>query len=196
MLVGTVGLMVQTMKQEQDRDPAELEELLLRIAGGEQQALEELYRRTRGAVYALALSYLKNAHDAQDVTQDAFVRVWEGAVQYRPQGSPMAWLLTIVRNLARMKLRQGARQAELSEEEWEAIPADSPSVTPEDRELLQTALAGLEDQERQVVLLHAVTGLKHREIAALLEMPLATVLSKYHRALKKLKNKLKGDGPL
>ena len=196
MLMGTMGLMVQTMKQERDRDPAELEELLLRIAGGEQQALEELYRRTRGAVYALALSYLKNAHDAQDVTQDTFVRVWEGAVQYRPQGSPMAWLLTIVRNLARMKLRQGARQAELSEEEWEAIPADSPSVTPEDRELLQTALAGLEDQERQVVLLHAVTGLKHREIAALLEMPLATVLSKYHRALKKLKNKLKGDGPL
>ena len=196
MLMGTVGLMVQTMKQERDRDPAELEELLLRIAGGEQQALEELYRRTRGAVYALALSYLKNAHDAQDVTQDTFVRVWDGAVQYRPQGSPMAWLLTIARNLARMKLRQGARQAELSEEEWEAIPADSPSVTPEDRELLQTALAGLEDQERQVVLLHAVTGLKHREIAALLEMPLATVLSKYHRALKKLKNKLKGDGPL
>ena len=196
MLMGTMGLMVQTMKQERDRDPAELEELLLCIARGEQQALEELYRRTRGAVYALALSYLKNAHDAQDVTQDTFVRVWDGAVQYRPQGSPMAWLLTIARNLARMKLRQGARQAELSEEEWEAIPADSPSVTPEDRELLQTALAGLEDQERQVVLLHAVTGLKHREIAALLEMPLATVLSKYHRALKKLKNKLKGDGPL
>ena len=196
MLMGTVGLMVQTMKQERDRDPAELEELLLRIAQGEQQALEELYHRTRGAVYALALSFLKNAHDAQDVTQDTFVRVWDGAVQYRSQGSPMAWLLTIARNLARMKLRQGARQAELSEEEWEAIPAESPGVTPEDRELLQTALAALEDQERQVVLLHAVTGLKHREIAALLEMPLATVLSKYHRALEKLKNKLKGDGPL
>ena len=186
--------MIQTIRQEQD--PAKLEELILRVAAGEQQALEELYRRTRGAVYAVALSLLRNAHDAQDVAQDAFVRVWEGAAQYRPQGSPMAWLLTVARNLARMKLRQGARQAELSDEEWEAIPADSPGVTPEDRELLQTALAGLEDQERQVVLLHAVTGLKHREIAALLEMPLATVLSKYHRALKKLKSKLKGDGPL
>lgn len=106
----------------------------------------------------------------------------------------MAWLLTIARNLARMKLRQRERQAELSDEEWEAIPADSPGVTPEDRDLLQTALAGLEDQERQVVLLHAVTGLKHREIAALLELPLATVLSKYHRALKKLKTRMKGDG--
>ena len=186
--------MIQTIRQEQD--PAKLEELILRVAAGEQQALEELYRRTRGAVYAVALSLLRNAHDAQDVAQDAFVRVWEGAAQYRPQGSPMAWLLTVARNLARMKLRQGARQAELSDEEWEAVPADSPAVTPEDRELLQGALASLEDQERQVVLLHAVTGLKHREIAQLMEMPLATVLSKYHRALKKLKTKMKGDGPL
>ena len=186
--------MIQTIRQEQD--PAKLEELILRVAAGEQQALEELYRRTRGAVYAVALSLLRNAHDAQDVAQDAFVRVWEGAAQYRPQGSPMAWLLTVARNLARMKLRQGARQAELSDEEWEAIPADSPAVTPEDRELLQGALASLEDQERQVILLHAVTGLKHREIAQLMEMPLATVLSKYHRALKKLKTKMKGDGPL
>ena len=186
--------MIQTIRQEQD--PAKLEELILRVAAGEQQALEELYRRTRGAVYAVALSLLRNAHDAQDVAQGAFVRVWEGAAQYRPQGSPMAWLLTVARNLARMKLRQGARQAELSDEEWEAIPADSPAVTPEDRELLQGALASLEDQERQVVLLHAVTGLKHREIAQLMEMPLATVLSKYHRALKKLKTKMKGDGPL
>lgn len=186
--------MIQTIRQEQD--PAKLEELILRVAAGEQQALEELYRRTRGAVYAVALSLLRNAHDAQDVAQDAFVRVWEGAAQYRPQGSPMAWLLTVARNLARMKLRQGARQAELSDEEWEAIPVDSPAVTPEDRELLQGALASLEDQERQVVLLHAVTGLKHREIAQLMEMPLATVLSKYHRALKKLKTKMKGDGPL
>ena len=51
----------------------------------------------------------------------------------------------------------------------------------------------LEEQARRIVLLHAVTGLKHREIAQLLELPLATVLSKYHRALKKLKAQLEGD---
>ena len=55
------------------------------------------------------------------------------------------------------------------------------------------ALAALEEQERRIVVLHAVTGLKHREIAQLLELPLATVLSKYHRALKKLKVRLEGD---
>ena len=60
--------------------------------------------------------------------------------------------------------------------------------------LLELAVNALADEERRVVMLHAVAGLKHREIADLLEMPLATVLSKYHRALKKLNNRLKGDG--
>jgi len=69
-------------------------------------------------------------------------------------------------------------------------------VTPEDRYLLQMALGTLSDEECQIVMLHALTGLKHREIAALLEMPLATVLSKYHRALKKLRDFMKGDDAL
>ena len=171
----------------------ELERLLLEVAAGELEALAQLYERTRTAVYGLALSYVKNAHDAQDVTQDTFVRVWDSAHQYRPQGSPMGWLLTVCRNLALMKLRQGARHVDLEEEEWDAIPAQQEGLTVEERELLQTALGQLEEQERRIVILHAVTGLKHREISALLELPLATVLSKYHRALKKMRVFLKGD---
>lgn len=173
----------------------ELDGLLSGVAAGDREAFARLYRRTRTAVYGLALSYVKNAHDAQDVAQDAFVRVWDRAHQYRPGSSPMGWLLTITRNLALMKLRQSSRQTDLEPEEWDAIPEDSPAVTPEDRQILQTALAALADGERQIVLLHAAAGLKHREIAALLELPLPTVLSKYHRALKKLKVQLEGDDP-
>ncbi|MBR5472193.1 MAG: hypothetical protein IKU81_08835 [Oscillibacter sp.] len=73
---------------------------------------------------------------------------------------------------------------------------DAQDVKPEDRQLLQTALAALSQTERQVVLLHAVTGLKHREIAEILELPLATVLSKYRRALRKLKEWMEGDDAL
>jgi DNA-directed RNA polymerase specialized sigma24 family protein len=65
-------------------DRHELQQLLICIAGGEREALAELYRRTRTAVYGLALSYLKNAHDAQDLTQDVYVQVWDCAAQYRP----------------------------------------------------------------------------------------------------------------
>ena len=188
-------LTAQTTQRHGEEERRELDRLLSGVAAGDREALAQLYRRTRTAVYGLALSYVKNAHDAQDVTQDTFVRVWDSAHQYKTQGSPMGWLLTVARNLALMKLRQGARQEQLDEEEWDAIPADSPAVTPEDRQILQTALASLADQERQVVMLHAVTGLKHREIAALLQIPLATVLSKYHRALKKLKVQLEGGYP-
>ncbi len=175
-------------------DRKELERLLLETASGSQEAFGQLYQRTRGAVYAMMLSMLKHAHDAQDLTQDVFVRIWESAGQYQPRGSPMAWILTIARNLARMHLRQSGRTGDLSEEEWDAIPAEDPRVTVEDRVVLQTALAALGDEERQVVLLHAASGLRHREIAELLDMPTATVLSKYHRALKKMRTLMEGDG--
>lgn len=185
-------MMTMEIREHRREDRAELEGLLQRTAAGDREVLAQLYRRTRSAVYALVLSYLKNHHDAQDVTQDVFVRVWDSAAQYRPQGSPMGWLLTVARNLALMQLRQRGRTEELDDGEWDAIPAPA-ELDPADRALLQDALAALEDRERQVVLLHAVSGLKHREIAGLLELPLPTVLSKYHRALKKLKARLEGD---
>lgn len=177
-------------------DPDGLESLMAGIVAGSQDALAQLYSRTKGAVYGLALSILRSAPDAEDVTQDTFVRAWEKAEQYRPQGTPMAWLLTITRNLARMRLREQAHTQDIELEVWESFPADAPNVTPEDREVLDAALSTLTEQERQVVILHAVAGLKHREIAKLLELPLATVLSKYRRSLAKLKEKLEGESVL
>ena len=165
---------------------------MAQLAGGNQETLAELYHRCRASVYGLALSYLKNRHDAEDITQDTFVRVWENAGQYRSQGTPLAWLLTITRNLALMKLRERGRIQDMEPEDWERLAADNPMVTVDDRHVLEAALTALADDERQIVILHAVTGWKHREIAQLLELPLSTVLSKYRRALAKLKTKLEG----
>ena len=185
--------MLMTTEYAPAEDRHELQQLLIHIAGGERDALAELYQRTRSAVYGLALSYLKNAQDAQDLTQDVSLQVWDRAEQYRLIGSPMGWLLAVCRNLCLMRLRREERHAALSEEEWDAIPARECGLDADERALLQGALASLTDEERRVVLLHAVTGLKHREIAALLELPLPTVLSKYHRALKKMRSFLEGD---
>lgn len=187
---------VQTTEDEEVHRASELERLLIQIGGGDREALGKLYSLTRGAVYALALALLHNAQEAQDTAQDAFIKVWEGAPGYRAQGSPMAWMLTITRNLALSRLRQSGRRVELSDEEWDAIPAAAPNVSTEDRQVLQQALGMLSGEERRIVLLHAVTGLKHREIAQLLELPLSTVLSKYHRGLKKLKSLMKGEKQL
>ena len=99
----------------------------------------------------------------------------------------MAWLLTIVRNLAMDQLRRPKHEEPLTWEGWQTQLADVPAVSAEDRMALAALLTALESQERQIVTLHALTGLKHREIAALLDLPLPTVLSKYSRALKKLR---------
>ena len=95
--------------------------------------------------------------------------------------------MTIVRNLSLDRLRQQARTEPLDWDQWQEQLSELPAVTHEDQMTLTALLAALADQERQIVILHVLTGLKHREIAALLELPLATVLSQYSRALKKLR---------
>ena len=189
MLITVAEIKTEYGKAEGRR---ELERLLSGIAAGRPEDMSELYSHTRTAVYSLALSYLGNAHDAQDITQDTFVQVWERAGQYRPNGSPMGWLLTVCRNLALMRIRKADRHADLDDSGWDAIPAEEKGLSVEERALLQDALALLDKNERRVVMLHAAAGMKHREIAVLLEMPLATVLSKYHRAIKKLRAFMKG----
>ena len=186
------AFLIQT-SEEGDGRRQELDRLLLQVGRGDREAFTQLYNLVRGAVYAMALSLLGDAQEAQDAAQDTFVKVWESAPDYRPQGSPMAWLLTIARNQARSRLRQSGRQVLLDEEAWNTLPAGLSSIPDEDRLVLQEALARLGSEDRQIVLLHAVTGLKHREIAVLLGLPLSTVLSKYHRGLKKLKSLMKGE---
>ena len=170
----------------------ELRRLLSGVAARSQDDLAELYRRTRTAVYGLALSYLRNAHDAQDLTQDVFVHIWDTAGQYRPPGSPVGWILAVCRNLCLMHLRRESRQVTMEDQEWHAIPDNCPGLDSQERLLLQDALAVLGEEERRIVLLHTA-GLKHREIGQALGLPLATVLSKYHRALKKMRAYMEGD---
>lgn len=184
---------VHTTEQTAGPDRRELDRLLLAVAGGDREAFSCLYEATRGAVYAAALGILRDPQEAQDVTQDAFVRIWEASPGYRSQGSPMAWMLTVTRNLALMALRRESRKGELAPEEWEAIPTGEDPGAAEDRLILREALNVLDEEERQVILLHAVSGLKHREIAEVMGLPLSTVLSKYNRGLKKMKNQLKGE---
>lgn len=161
------------------------EDALLQAAAGAEDALAAAYAQTRGAVYGLALSIVRNRQDAEDVTQEVYVRLWQGGC--RPEGKPMAWLLTVTRNLALDCLRRQSRTERLPPAE--AFTAPEPGLSMEDRLLLAALLEELSDQEREIVVLHALWGLKHRETAGLLGLPLGTVLAKYKRALNKLREK-------
>ena len=171
-------------------DPHDLEELLRQIALGSQQAFGELYRATDSAIYGYALSLMRNHHEAQDIMMDTYLKIRCAAHLYMPMGKPMAWILTITKNIARTKLRSAGRQIPLDDLEETTPSFDRDS---EEAVALEQAMKVLGDQERQILILHAVTGLKHREIAEMLGMPLATVLSKYARSLKKLKKALEED---
>ena len=102
----------------------------------------------------------------------------------------MAWILTITKNLCYQKLRERQRLADLPQEDWEPWLRANEGLSHEDRVMIRQCMDRLIDEERQIVVLHAVAGFRHREIGALLELPLSTVLSKYHRAIKKLKEHL------
>lgn len=172
-------------------DTLDVDNLIKRIAKGDKDALSDLYAETRAAVYGFSLSITKNRDDSEDVLQDTYIKVWQNAGNYQAQGTPMAWILSITKNLSLMKLREHGRKQDLAPEDWDALFHNAdPTATIDDRHLLEAALTILSDEEREVVLLHAISGLKHREIADLLNMALATVLSKYHRGLKKLRNYL------
>ena len=121
---------------------------------------------------------------------DAYIKAFQAAAIYTPKGTPMAWLLTIVRNLALMKLRSRARTTDSGEETIKLFVAEGKIPATEDKVVLEAAISELKDDERQIVMLHAVAGFKHREIASVMELSVNTVLSKYNRALKKLRAKL------
>lgn len=172
-------------------DAKTCEQLLLGVAEVESDAFERLYRLTARSVYAYALSLTRNSSDAQDAMMDTYLAIRSHSDRYVPQGKPMAWILTIARNAVRMQRRSTAREAPL-----EDIPEIQMTVhsDPDAALVLQEALRILSEQEREIVLLHAGSGLKHREIAAALSLPLSTVLSKYNRAIGKLRKQLNAAG--
>lgn len=168
-----------------------LEEDLLRVGRNDGEAFCRLYEQTKGSVYAYAFSFLRDHSEAEDVMQDVYLKVRAAAHLYRPQGKPLAWMLTITANLCRMRMRQNRHR---SDAEPIAVAPDWGRIEDVgDRLALQAAMNALSEEEYRIVVLHAVSGFKHREIASFLDIPLSTVLSKYRRALKKLRQELEGS---
>ena len=183
----------ESSRQPSPYSPDEQLEFLITSLASPQHdasAMEELYERIRVPVYAYALSLVKNPYDAEDILHDTLLSVYHAAHSYEPLGKPMAWILTIARHHGYGLLRQRRHLADIPEDALDTYVQDKPTVTPEDRIVLEQCLTALSDTERQIVVMHAVAGMKHRHIAELLQLPLSTVLSKYNRAIKKIRKKL------
>ncbi len=176
----------------------ELNQLLSRCAQRDEKALEELYSRVSSKLYALAMSVVKRNEWADEVLQDAFVKVWMNADRFQPDKSgAMTWMSTIVRNRAVDKLREVQRNPLLQENmlhDVTEMPLLSEDMDPgrfalmsQDMQSLIGCLGTLEAEQKRAILMSYYHGYSHQELSNKLTTPLGTVKGWIRRGLEKLR---------
>lgn len=159
--------------------------LIARAAEGDRKALEALVRRYNDRVYSIALTFTRNPEAAQDLTQEAWVRVLRSLGSFRGDCRFSTWMYRIIFNLFLNQRRKSAREV-LTESEPTARRAST-----EQRLTLQEAVRELPLAFREVVALRYVGDLSYKEIAEVLDVPLGTVQSRLKRGLNRLQKLLR-----
>lgn len=150
---------------------------------------EVLYNKFKKDVFAIALSIVKDIDLAKDVQQDVFVKLFL-QLKNKEISNLKCWLISVSRNTALDLYRKRAHEIySFDDKTFDNIKFVNDD-DPVDRILLINCLKVLDHYERQIVILKAVSGLKHREISQIIEQPLGTVIWRYRTALAKLKKNI------
>ncbi len=163
-------------------------ELLAACKRGEERAFEALVRATHVRVYNLALRIVGDRQEAEDVAQDAYLRMFRALEGFREEARFETWMYRIVTNSAFNMLRKRGRFGEVvSDEDLDAPSHDGPADTTALRDEIDRALASLPAGQRVVIVLKDVYGLSCREIGEELGIEEGAVKVRLHRARKHLK---------
>ena len=172
-------------------------ELAQQSAGGDADAFEQLYRRHFRRVYALCLRMLGDPTQAEDLTQDVFVNLFNKIGSFRGESAFTTWLHRMTVNQVLMFFRKASTRSELTTDEGETPVqivrgTENPNAMPVvDRIALERAIAQLPPGYRTVFVLHDVEGHDHDEIARILEVSEGTSKSQLHKARLKLRTLLR-----
>jgi RNA polymerase sigma-70 factor, ECF subfamily len=169
--------------------PAELVWLLAAVAKGDEAAFERLYAATRAKLYGVALRILRRSDLADEVMQDAYLKIWRGAGGFDPRlASPITWMVAIARNRA-IDLARRRTDSSLEEEPaaMDAV-ADTPDPlarreVSDDLRRLLNCLGGLDDERRQMVLLAYYNGWSREQLATKFDKPANTIKTWLRRSL-------------
>jgi RNA polymerase sigma-70 factor (ECF subfamily) len=169
-------------------------QLVANYLKGDEKSLEVLIRRYLGPIYGFVFRFTGNIYDAEDITQEIFVKVWRNLKKFDQQKSFKTWIFSIAKNTAIDFLRKRRTQV-FSETEIETVvdPAPLPQELLEKAEagkLLESVLNKLELKYRMVLLLYYNDHFNFREIAEILGEPLNTIKSRHRRALLMLRKLL------
>jgi RNA polymerase sigma-70 factor (ECF subfamily) len=169
------------------------EELLLRIARGDQHAFAIFYDKHAGIVFALCSRILTDAREAEDVVQEVFVQVWQQAAKFnRMLGSAATWVITLGRNRAIDRLRVRNRRVELLNLHQPELsggnrPQSCSIETDERADRVRLVLKQIPDEQRQAIELAFFGGMTQQEICESLAIPLGTVKARIRRGMVKLR---------
>jgi RNA polymerase sigma-70 factor (ECF subfamily) len=151
-------------------------------ARGDAPAFERLYRTHVARIHSLARRMLGN-HEADEVTQDIFVRAWQKLGTFRGASSFSTWLHRLAVNVViERRRRYATRRERISDDEQAIERAPAAPVRGDLAVAVEQALATLPDGAREIFVLHDVEGYKHREIAAMLDITAGTSKRQLHRA--------------
>lgn len=171
--------------------------LAKRFQSADPAALREVYDAHAASVYHLALATIRDATDAEDVTQAVFVAAWQGRESFDPsRGTMLGWLLGIARRKAIDRLRDRAKQYRAADSVRQAaeIPAaDDLSERLIARLVIADELATLPDEQRRMLELAFYDDMTHAQISATTGIPLGTVKSHVRRGLARLKARWEVD---
>ena len=171
------------------------EDLISLVGRGDAGAFAALYDRHARAAYSLAYRMMGEKQAAEDIVQDAFLKLWRAAGSYRAErASVRTWLLSIVHNRAIDQLRSTASRRRTQEKVEASAPTSQPSEAFSEtwrnsqRERVREALKTLPREQLKTIELAYFSGYTHAEIAELLGLPLGTVKGRMRLGLKKMKD--------
>jgi len=183
------------------------EALMMRFQSGDQTAFVLLVKRHKGALYNFALRQLREPRVAEDVVQDAFVRVVQNATDFKHEARFTTWLYTIVRNLCIDQMRRRAHRRHASLDESRGDDTEGPTLgertadarsnvereatSDELKTRIQRAVDDLPEDQREVFLMREVANLPFKEIAQITGVPENTVKSRMRYALERLQEALR-----
>lgn len=180
---------MRSARLEPESDPSA--DLMVRVAQGSEEAFAELIHRHQDGLVNF-FARLGAYHDAEDLTQETFLRVYRYRERYKPSARFTSFLYTLARHVWADRGRRGLRQERLREGlEREAATTGLPAPREQGAGLdVQAALERLSPKLREVIVLNVYQGLCYHEVAAVLGVPLGTVKSRINLALQKLRDAL------
>lgn len=172
-----------------------LDDLVARAQAGDQKAFRELYRQHAGRVYALCLRLTGDAGDADERTQDVFVRLWDKLGSFRGESAFSSWLHRLAVNVVLNERRTtGRRERRVTpSEDPDSVGAHHAAPSPHPVALsidLERAIAELPDGAREVFVLYDIEGYGHAEIASIVGIAEGTSKAQLFRARRLLREKL------